>query len=114
MLDLSDIHHLPALADAVEQLVAEPAGLALIAGLDLPAGRDARRSTAPAFWPRVPLPHDCRAGCWHTRPRRVVIIASTRDMLRVRREERRRVERGRCKRGRGGARPAAGAVRRAT
>jgi len=48
MLDLSDIHHLPALTGAVEQLVAEPAGLVLIAGLDPPR--------APTAADQLPLP----------------------------------------------------------
>ena len=91
MLDLSDIHHLPALAAAVEQLVDEPAGLALIAGLDLPV------AATPAD--QLPLPSG-RSSLFRMiarrllagATRRAVIIGSTRDMLRVRRDERRRVE----------------------
>ncbi len=91
MFDLSDIHHLPQLAAAVEQLVAEPAGVVLIAGLDAPA--------TPNAADQLPLPSG-RASLFrllarrllaHT-TRRVVIVASARDMLRVRREERRRVD----------------------
>ncbi|MGE5601609.1 MAG: SpoIIE family protein phosphatase [Nitrososphaerales archaeon] len=96
MLDLSDIHHLPALADAVEQLIAEPAGLVLIAGLDVPV---APTPAAPAAADPLPLPSGrsslfrmvARRLLARTK-RRAVIIASGRDMLRVRRDERRRVD----------------------
>jgi serine phosphatase RsbU (regulator of sigma subunit) len=96
MLDLSDIYHLPALADAVDQLIAEPAGLVLIAGLDVPPASAPGASSAAD---QLPLPSGrsslfrlvARRLLAHT-TRRAVIIASARDMLRVRREERRRVD----------------------
>lgn len=96
MLDLSDIYHLPALADAVEQLIVEPAGLVFIAGLDVSA---ASAAPTPATADQLPLPSGrsslfrivARRLLAHS-TRRAVIIAEARDMLRVRREERRRVD----------------------
>jgi hypothetical protein len=38
---LDDFYHLPALAEAFARLQAERPGLALVAGLDLPAGDEA-------------------------------------------------------------------------
>lgn len=91
MLDLSDIYHLPSLADAVEQLVAERSGLALIAGLDLPAPQTGA-SQLPLPSGRGSLFRMVARRLLAGTTRRAVIIASAQDVLRVRREERRRID----------------------
>jgi serine phosphatase RsbU (regulator of sigma subunit) len=92
MLELSDIRHLPQLDTAVEELLADGPGLALVAGLDpLP-------SAAPAS-EGLPLPSG-RASLFRiltrrllaTATRRVLVVATARDAIRITRDHRRRVE----------------------
>jgi serine phosphatase RsbU (regulator of sigma subunit) len=91
MFDLSDIRHLPQLDAAVDELVADGPGLALIAGLDPPPLTGAGEG--------LPLPSG-RASLFRilTRrmlsaaTRRVLVVAAARDAIRITRHDRRRVE----------------------
>ncbi len=91
MLELSDIRHLTQLDAAVDELIADGPGLALVVGLDAP----------PAIAPTADLPLPSgRASLFRilTRrllaeaTRRVLVLAPARDAIRITRDRRRRVE----------------------
>lgn len=91
MLELSDIRHLPQLDAAVEALLADGPGLALIAGLDpIPAAAAAEGLPLPSG--RASLFRILTRRLLAEATRRVLVIAPARDALRVTRDHRRRVE----------------------
>ena len=91
MLDLSDIRHLPELDRAIDELIADGPGLALIAGLDAPPG-SASLANLPLPSGRASLFRILTRRLLAESTRRVLVVTHARDAIRVTREDRRRVE----------------------
>ncbi|MCU0509014.1 MAG: SpoIIE family protein phosphatase [Anaerolineae bacterium] len=92
MLELSDIRHLPQLDAAVEELLADGPGLALVAGLDPPTSALSASEGLPLPSGRASLFRILTRRLLAGATRRVLVVAPARDAIRVTRDHRRRVE----------------------
>src|SRR5512143_177247 len=99
MLELKDLFHLPELDSVIEQIADDGSGLIVVAGLDLPvasAGASSDAATdADGFLPsgraaifRILIRHLLA----HKPSARAIVVAETKDTLRVSRQFKHRVE----------------------